>query len=241
MERFAWITDLHLDEPFPKKIGIDTEVHWQHLIQHLKRNKIQHIVYTGDLGNYNKAFIKSFMDQQFSLDFVPGNHDKTEHICPLLHSYGLLPSSKGFYSRVLNGLKIIALDSALEITKAEQLTWLQQQLEVDLPILLLIHHPILDAVTVMDKKHALHGRERIAETLFQHAYPITILSGHYHLQKTVTQHNVTQHIGIAASYQLKDDPTDIEVRTHHFGYNLCTLTPGNFEFKTQLIPIPKRD
>jgi len=63
IHKIAHITDLHLDEQLPTRLGIDVRKNWNIVLNDLRVRKITHLVLGGDLGlntMLNLITVKSF-------------------------------------------------------------------------------------------------------------------------------------------------------------------------------------
>ena len=49
-KKIAYITDLHLDEDFPKEMGVDSRSNWKVILKDVSNRNIDEIVFGGDIG-----------------------------------------------------------------------------------------------------------------------------------------------------------------------------------------------
>lgn len=61
MQKNAFITDIHLDEAFPKEAGVDSHKNWNWILNDLQSKNIQEVIFGGDIGEYtsNNYFFES--------------------------------------------------------------------------------------------------------------------------------------------------------------------------------------
>lgn len=158
--RFIHISDTHYAPPaydLPYGRYHPTEG-TQALIEHL--NALPYtpdfILHTGDVAYDPDPTIYAEIKQAFSklkapVIFLPGNHDERNALQTVLMDQ---PTAQPYFyhSRIMNGVKLIFLDSNGEHVPLprgwvtdEQLTWLEAELQADpaLPIVIAVHHPIL--------------------------------------------------------------------------------------------------
>ena len=50
MKRIAFITDIHLDEDDPRKVGVDSYKNWELILKDVASRNIDGIVFGGDIG-----------------------------------------------------------------------------------------------------------------------------------------------------------------------------------------------
>jgi len=223
IKRIAYITDLHLDEEFPKTLRVDSHENWNVILQDISSRNIDEIVFGGDIGakTSNAWFFTSL--KNFKVLISLGNHDTFSEVI----RYFKIPTHKDpnalFYHYEHDFYKFLFLDSSLEVISRKQLKWLQTELVTSKKILLFIHHPVLKIPTMIDQKFSLEGREKIQEVLQQISNDITIFCGHYHMNDTRNAEHITQYITPAASYQVEKDSKEIKVHANGFGYRIIEL------------------
>lgn len=233
---FAFLTDIHLKEEFPQSLGINTEERFQIILKDIQDRNIDTLVFGGDLGTDDSlphyldstAFIKHHF-------ITLGNHDHWSNFKDQITLESIHPTNSLDYSFEKDQTKWIFLDSSLESISQQQLDWLNSELDTHLPIFLFIHHPILNCGTYMDIHHALDNRKSIETALIKTNTPVHIFSGHYHFSKSLAHQNIQQHIGIAASYQLEENPSKVITDAKSFGYSIVSWESENIEVKTILL------
>ena len=222
-KRFAFMTDLHIDEPFPIGLGVNARRNLQVVVDDVRRRGLTEIVFGGDLGENesNEWLFGQLADLDISL--VLGNHDELRSIEQ--HYSGKSNSANELYFSIEDsGFKRIYLDSSSGRVSEQQLTWLQDNLKKESgPILLFIHHCVFPVACAIDEKHSLTNRDELQRLLTAANLPVTIFSGHYHLEDTLTIGQITQYITPAVSYQVIKAARPIATQTDSFGYRVVTL------------------
>ena len=134
-ETIAHITDIHLDEDFPKQRGVNARAQWEMMIGDLQKRGIQKVIFGGDIGDPGAVpyFFESL--KSFELNISPGNHDvsldgKVPHLAPK-------PGKDGYYRFNDDGAyRFIFMDSSLQRISEAQLAWFKEALVTDLKIIL---------------------------------------------------------------------------------------------------------
>ncbi|QHT66485.1 metallophosphoesterase [Rhodocytophaga rosea] len=226
MKTIAHITDIHLDEDFPKEQGVDARENWKQILKDVAARNISDIVFGGDIGSTdsNEWFFASFNKYNFNpLLLTLGNHDSFQEVQKYYKPMEMNGTSELYYSFEDTYFRILYLDSSAERISDNQFRWLEQQLNTSKKILLYIHHPVLGVNTAIDKKYPLQGRERVRKVLQQHQHKVIIFCGHYHLPDVQAVENITQYVTPAASYQVERNQDDIQVNARTFGYRIIRI------------------
>jgi Icc protein len=159
-----------------------------------------------------------------------GNGDATEPFRRIvLGESGTDMNKRHYYSHIVNGLKVIVLDSHADgrhygDIDAEQLDWLKQELAAspETPILLAFHHPPGTIVLGQDQAE-LHNADQLAEIIRGYNV-IGILSGHYHLSQLTYLAGVPCAVteGICSTITWSDPQNMLHERKSG-GYNLVHI------------------
>lgn len=226
----AHITDIHLDEAFPKHQSLDPKAQWQILLEDLKERKIKEVVFGGDIGENTSLpyFFQSLSD--FDLSLCLGNHDEFEAVKPFIEPK---PEKEAhYYYEDLPEYRFVVLDSSLDQVSEKQLQMLEAAVQTDKNLLLAIHHPVLPVPSYIDAKYALKDRDQIKEILHQVPGHVTIICGHYHLEDERNEGNIRQLLTPASSYLL-EKAEELIIKTDQFGYRLLEISPESL--KTNVI------
>ncbi|MFD2565766.1 metallophosphoesterase family protein [Pseudotenacibaculum haliotis] len=231
--QIAYITDLHLEEQFPKDQGVDCQKNWEQILQDVTSRGIDHIIIGGDIGEYsvNKIFFQSL--NTFQVDVSPGNHDSSSEIVKHFNPGILNSQEKLYYRKDYNPYTFLFLDSSLGVIDPEQLLWLEKQLASAQKAIICIHHPIIEVPTEVDRLYSLLNRDQVQQVLQNSQKEITLFSGHYHLDDERTIGLIRQYVSPASSFQVAKLPDDIQIDTNSFGYRILTLQES--EIQTEVI------
>jgi 3',5'-cyclic-AMP phosphodiesterase len=254
-KKIAYITDAHLGQ----KLVLDAtdselaggKMHYeaepdqhkknlQTIFSDVAKRGISEIVFGGDIGS--EASLSWFFALSTSYDFrlalVLGNHDRWPAVAKY-YSAGAASSDSELYGvRDDDYARWIFVDSSANSVSDAQLSWLREQLVTDKPVLLFVHHPVLEIDTPLDRAGAaLRNREQVSDILFKADRGLTVFCGHYHMEDEQTKANVTQMVTPAASYQIPKTGRTVSIDAHSFGYRLIEisregrLTTALVEFK----------
>ena len=218
MKRIAFITDIHLNEDFPKQSGVDPEKNLQTVLEDIRKREIKDIVFGGDIGDASAHpfFFNALKD--FNLNLVIGNHDKYSEV---KERYNKAREATGlYYTMEDENYTFLFLDSSLEEISNEQLEWLQNGVYTSKSLVLFIHHPILQIETRVDKLYPLKNREVLKGIFMNKEGEVTVFCGHYHLNDERKVANIRQITTQALSYQLKKHPDELVVDNTEFGYRI---------------------
>lgn len=173
-ETFAHITDLHIDEQFPRDYGADPKRNWERILNDVRSRNIKRIVFGGDIGAHssNAWFFDSV--KTFDLDLTLGNHDDSREAVKYFSQSVSTGASGIYYSKERGSYKEIFLDSSTGKINEHQFGWLKEQLDTDQDVILYVHHPILALDVEADRQFALEGRDRLQETIFNSGVSVTV-------------------------------------------------------------------
>lgn len=234
MLNIAVITDIHLDEAFPKEAGVDSHKNWSRILKDIQSKNIQEIIFGGDIGEHtsNNYFFESL--KAFNLKIILGNHDKFAEAIKYYKPNAAFNHSELYYFTETAFHKFIFLDSSTNKISTTQLVWLKNELNTTKKIIVFIHHPVLAVNTIVDRMYPLENREQVKELLFNSQKEIMIFCGHYHMEDERTERNISQFITPASSYQIEKDAETLKTHNHFFGYRIITLHEERIESKLVL-------
>ena len=234
IKRIAYITDIHIDEEFPKTVGVDGRQNWETILEDVASRNIDEVIYGGDIGERSSNFWFFESLKNYTVSISLGNHDDFSEVIKHYKNDAYKNAEALFYSEENNFFKFIYLDSSTEFISDKQLMWLQKELITIKKILLFIHHPILKIPTIIDQKFYLKGREKIQALLEQTSNDITIFCGHYHMEDYRTYKNISQFVTPAGSYQVEKNLEEIKVNNKTFGYRIIELTKDKMDTEVVL-------
>lgn len=232
MKQIAYITDAHIDESFPKTLGVDARANWSKILADIRGRQIDELVFGGDMGEpeTNQWFFQSMGD--FKLDVTLGNHDEYQTVMKYFNHHSYNGEKELFYAYDDEGFRRIYLDSSAEKISDSQYKWFSEQLKTELPILLFIHHAIFPVEAAIDRKHYLSGRETIQQLVINSGKKVHIFCGHYHLVHEQKIGEIRQYISPAVSYQVCKDEDPIQVTADFFGYRIIKMIDQEIETET---------
>ena len=222
MHQIAYITDIHLDEKFTLDEGVDARKNWLIILEDVKSRGISQIIFGGDIGTpeSNSWFFNSL--KEFDLSITLGNHDSFEEAVKYFNP-GLPEGQKAlYYAMESEFLKLIFLDSSTGRIDDAQFQWFKRSLDTSKPIILFIHHPILETGTTPQREFPWESPQQLKEELLKISNPLTIFCGHLHLMSEVTESNMTQFVTPSASVQIKPHSEKTEIEGVNFGYRIIT-------------------
>ncbi len=222
MKRIAYITDLHLDEDFPKQQGVDPEANWLRVCDDIKTQDIDTLVYGGDIGEAaaHQYFFATLRSLGKPFYITLGNHDRFLEVIDHYLPPAALQGDELYQSFESDSYKFILLDSSRDVLSDAQHEWFAQQLNFSGRIVVFIHHPILPLRTPVDTMFALKGRERLQKAMESCASEITVFCAHYHMVDSQQVNNISQIISPALSYQVRKEAAQLEILNDHFGYRI---------------------
>ncbi|TPN83471.1 metallophosphoesterase family protein [Aquimarina algicola] len=235
IERIAHITDLHLDESFPFNDQISARKRFDAVLKSIERENITQIVCTGDIGENDgvQYFFEKIKTKDISIAL--GNHD-TFNQMSTYYTIGVNHDSKKIYSSIVKTYyKYIYLDSSAGSIDDKQLFWLKEELISSKPIIIFVHHPIIGLNLKVDEIGKLENRDQVIAILKTVKNTITIYCGHYHLESTLNEENITQYITPAVSFQIKKDVNTIEIETTVSGYRIIEITKDSITSQVKYI------
>jgi Icc protein len=215
--RIIQITDLHIGTPEERPFEIDIRANFTRILKAVKAVPHDVLVISGDLClQEGDVAIYQWIKQQlddFQLNYlvIPGNHDDKEMMVEVFELGQQLQNGALFLTATADQPPLVLLDSGAGRVDEAALQLLQGYLQAHpTPICLFMHHPPLKmGVPYMDTLHALCDTEPLLAVLTEHPYPISIFTGHYHVEKSVRWKNLDIHITPSCYFQ-------IDWRQEHF-------------------------
>ena len=224
--RIAQITDLHIGRAGENTFDIDVRANFRRILSKVCQVAPDYIVATGDLCYQDPdPLILQYVKDELDATGIPyfvisGNHDDSPMLATCFGLEEQLCDAELYYSRLVDGVPLLFLDSAVGRLSATQKQWLQNELQRHTtPVVVFIHHPPLaGGVPYMDNNHALQDRAEVAELLLQSAQPVHVFCGHYHIEQTVQRQHVQVHITPSGFFQIDPQYTDFAVEHHRVGF-----------------------
>jgi Icc protein len=226
MKKIAFVTDMHLDEPFTIDNGIDARRNFELVLNDIKARQIDEVIIGGDIGDTGAYpwFYEQLKD--FKLDILLGNHDKFDPAAACFAHDFNDPVNEWYYFKDDEYYRYIFLDSSAELLSETQFNFLKDKLDTDRKVIIFIHHPIFKVDTMVDEQYPLRGREKLQELLLSSNKDITIFSGHYHLNDEQTIGKIKQVITPATSIQFLKNSNAMVLDKSTFGYRIIRVAVG---------------
>ncbi|HVK97541.1 MAG TPA: metallophosphoesterase [Flavisolibacter sp.] len=222
MRTIAYITDVHLDEPFILLNGAHPRENWKKILDDVRNRQIKEVVFGGDIGE--KISIPSFFQSlaDFEWKITLGNHDKYSDVIEYFKEFSV-DGSELFYAIDDDNFRYIFMDSSSDQISQNQLQWLSEQLVTDKKLILFIHHPVLEVDTYVDAKYPLKNRIDVISILHTSNKKCLLFCGHYHTEDERSNGNIKQFITPAASYQITKHTDSLRMDTSSFGYRIINI------------------
>jgi len=231
--RIAFITDLHVGSEMEKPQGVDVRQNLVKALAFLPEIRPDYLVIGGDVCYQSgDRAIYQWVRQQLEPLSVPyyliaGNHDDSVMLAEELHQTELLHGDEVYFARTSGGRLTLFLDTAKGWCSDRQLQWLSDELaDVAHPVLIFMHHPpLLAGVGHMDAEYAFQQSDRVMNLLHHLKVPVTVVCGHYHVEKVVQSGNVTVLITPSLFFQMKHDPVKMVIDHYRIAVREINLTP----------------
>lgn len=243
--KIAFITDLHIDKAGVNTFGIDTRPRLNKVINHLKSTIYDLIILGGDLHHRTgDKDTYQWVKSQFAALHIPtlviaGNHDNATEIAEVFelnHHQGNL-----YYSYLTKNFELLCLDTSSGAMDEPQWVWLQDKLNnAGKKVLIFMHHPpIVSGSKHMEPKYLFTQSNRFKALCNQ--YPdkhFYVFTGHYHLERTIIDGNITVFITPATSVQIHPDREEFSPIVDIIGYREIELVSDEVIYtNTVVIPV----
>lgn len=223
--RIFQITDLHIGGTEEKPFDVDVRQNFLGILEELGKYEFDLLVISGDLcyqdgDAHIYDWIRKQLDQtSYDYAIIPGNHDDDEL---LIESFGL-PTSYArnyFFHLAPPDPPVVFLNSGKGTINDAQIDSLRKYLAANqAPICLFMHHPPLPmGVPYMDNNHAIHENGELLEVLSTHPFPISIFTGHYHVEKSLRWKNLDVNITPSCFFQINWRQEEFAVDHHNCAF-----------------------
>ncbi|GAB3895398.1 metallophosphoesterase family protein [Spirosoma agri] len=231
--RIAFITDLHIDTADKKPQGVDVRQNFLNALASLAELQPSCLVIGGDICNTVGdrsiyTWVKQELDKlPFPSYVIAGNHDDSALLADVFKRQNHLHSNELYYALPLEGRPTLFLDTSKGVLSPEQWSWLQEYMAAlrDNNVLIFMHHPPLPAdVTYMDTHYPFRQSEEFLELVKELPCHVTVVCGHYHVEKVVQRGNLLVLLTPSTFIQMKHDPADMVIDNHCVGIREINLT-----------------
>ncbi|MEL6658558.1 MAG: metallophosphoesterase [Bacteroidota bacterium] len=222
--RIIQITDLHIGGPTEYPFEVDVRTNFLRILDEITQADHDLLVISGDLCYQDGEeaiyqWIKTELDKrQLTYAVIPGNHDDDQMLIDTFE----LPEDRreNFFFHLTDSAPVAFLNSGKGSVNDSELQSLTAYLHRNAsPVCIFMHHPPLPmGVPYMDDNHSMTETEALLEILSKHPYPITIFTGHYHVDKSVRWQNVDVHVTPSCFFQIDWRQQDFAVDHHRCAY-----------------------
>jgi len=226
----AQVTDTHIAPSDVLYRGFNVRQQFLEVLKKLAKKKLDLLVLSGDLAAYegepeSYLWIKEALST-FPHPYIvmPGNHD---HVVRMSRVFKLDGNEIGqgmlYFTRKVNGKRLIFLDSSMSSIPKQQLEWLSIELaKSNEQALLFIHHPpLLCDCLFMDERHALQNLHDVWQVLQTPRQTIKhIFCGHYHTEKTVIKDGKSVYLTPSTVFQIKTDTPEFGIEHSKPGWRM---------------------
>jgi Icc protein len=231
--RIAFITDLHIGAEGEKPNDVDVRQNFLEALAYLPQIKPSCLVLGGDLClQTGDQAVYSWIRQQ--LDALPypyrvivGNHDNAAMLAEVFDLTHHLHGNELYYALPLEGRPALFLDSSSGEFSSVQWAWLHDYMDAlrGNNLLVFMHHPPLPAdVAFMDSRYPFRQSDKFLEMVRDLPCHVTVVCGHYHVEKVVQRGNLLTLLTPSTFFQMKHDPTDMVIDNLRIGVREINLT-----------------
>ena len=231
--RIAFITDMHIGAEGEKPQGVDVRQNFLDSLAFLNELKPNCLVIGGDICNTvgDRSIYEWVKKQLDPLPFphyiISGNHDDSAMIAEVFHLTHDLHQGELYYALPLEGRPTLFLDSSKGRLSPEQWTWFREYLNAlrDTNVLVFMHHsPIPADVTFMDAHYPFQQSTEFLELAKDLPCHLTVVCGHYHVEKEVQRGNLLVLLTPSTFYQMKHDSPGFAIDNYRIGIREIDLT-----------------
>ncbi|MBC3786604.1 metallophosphoesterase family protein [Spirosoma utsteinense] len=231
--RIAFITDIHIGAVGEKPQGVDVRENFLKALAFLPEIKPACLVIGGDLcletaDRATYEWIKQQLDNlPYPYRVIAGNHDSSALIAEVFNLDHHLHGTELYYALPLEGRPALFLDSASGAFSPTQWQWLRDYIDAlqGNNLLIFMHHPPLPAdVTYMDTNYPFRQSEQFMDIVRDLACHVTVVCGHYHVEKAVQRGNLLALLTPSTFLQMKHDPDTMVVDNYYVGVREINLT-----------------
>lgn len=231
--RIAFLTDMHVGAEDELVQGVDVRQNFLKALATVADLKPNCLVLGGDLCNTKSdpaiyAWIRTQIDQlPFPNYVIAGNHDDSVVMAEVFNKRHNLMSGELYYALPLEGRPALFLDSSKGVFSDTQWEWLREYMLAlrDTNIVIFMHHPPLPAdVLFMDRKYAFRQSDEFLELIRDLPCHVTVVCGHYHVEKVVQRGNLLVLLTPSTFYQLKQDTPEFAIDNYQIGIREVNLT-----------------
>ena len=231
--KLAFITDMHLGAEGEKPQNVDVRQNFLKALDFVADLKPNGLVLGGDIINStaDRAIYEWVRHRVSALSMpcyvIPGNHDNAAILADVFHNTHDLHGNELYYALPLEGRPVLFLDSSKGRFSDEQWEWLREYLVAlrDTNVLVMMHHPPLPAdVAFMDRKYAFEQSDAFLDLVRALPCHVTVVCGHYHVEKVVQRGNLLALLSPSTFYQLQQETPQFAIDNYQIGIREINLT-----------------
>ncbi|GAB2595453.1 metallophosphoesterase family protein [Spirosoma areae] len=231
--RIVFITDPHLGAEDEQPEGVDVRQNFRKALAYTTDLKPNCVVVGGDICNATGdraiyEWAKNELDK-LSLPYyiIAGNHDDSPLMADVFRRNQDRHDRELYYALPLEGRPALFLDSAKGEFSATQWTWFGEYMRAlkENNLLIFMHHPPLPAdVTFMDTKYPFRQSDEFLKLTHDLPCHVTVVCGHYHVEKVVQRGNLLALLSPSTFYQMKQDTPGFAIDHYQIGIREINLT-----------------
>ena len=234
MIRIIQITDTHIGNEGELVRGVDVRANFLKTLRAIGKEEMDCLIHSGDLcAIEGKQETYQWIKEQISnvlggapFYVIPGNHDDPTMMAQIFGLQEALTGTEMYY-KVDQPLKFIFLDTSQGLTSEIQKQWFNLQINEhpdNCPIIFMHHPPIPCGVPYLDQNYALSNGDELMNILYRiKNKSFTIFCGHYHVEKTISDHNVNVFITPSTFFQMDQDASEFKVDHYRCGYRIIEM------------------
>ncbi|UFH56776.1 metallophosphoesterase [Spirosoma sp. KNUC1025] len=248
--RIAFITDIHVGAAGEEPQGVDVRQNFLDALESIKQLKPTCLVIGGDVCNTGAdrsvyEWVKRQLDPlPFPYYVISGNHDDSALLADVFRMTHDLHDNELYYALPLEGRPTLFLDSSKGVFSPEQWAWLRDYMSAlrDTNVLVFMHHPPIPAdVLFMDTNYPFRQPDEFLALVKDLPCHVTVVCGHYHVEKEVLRGNLLVLLTPSTFYQMKQDTAGFAVDNYRIGIREINLTThGTISAVHYLEPTKKR-
>lgn len=231
--RIAFLTDLHLGADGELLQNVDVRQNFLKALAYVADLKPNCLVLGGDICDTagNQATYEWVKAQIDTLPFpnyvISGNHDDSLMLASVFNKRHDLHTGELYYALPLEGRPALFLDSSKGFFSENQWVWLREYFQAlrDNNVVIFMHHPPLAAdVVFMDQKYAFQQSDEFLELVRDLPCHVTVICGHYHVEKVVQRGNLIVLLAPSTFYQMSQDSPEFAIDSYKIGIREVNLT-----------------
>lgn len=233
IHKIVFITDLHIDKEDYYPSGRDTRSQLIDVINHIKKSQFDGIILGGDLCNQTgdtliyKWIYDLFKGHNLIIHPISGNHDTSPLLAAAFGLQNYLTNGTLYYKILIGHVPCLLLDTSLGALDTVQWLWLDNEIQSSISphIYIFMHHPPLICHSKhMEPKYMFKEMEAFKSLCEKYSHKtFHIITGHYHLEKTIIQKNMYIYVSPSTYLQIDPDSVSFKIMHPHIGYRIILI------------------